>query len=62
MVNDVQYVVGGLTSTKSIAVPNAANEKYLPIGYGTPDPSYVLEHSDGRSISSHCYYWHSGLP
>jgi N-acetylneuraminic acid mutarotase len=35
--NDVFYVIGG-------GQGNVTNEQYSPIGYGTPDPSYVLEH------------------
>jgi N-acetylneuraminic acid mutarotase len=37
VVNDVFYVIGG-------GQGSVANEQYTPIGYGTPDPSYVLEH------------------
>jgi hypothetical protein len=36
IVNDVIYAIGGFKS--------GANEAYFPIGYGTPDPVYVLEH------------------
>jgi N-acetylneuraminic acid mutarotase len=39
VVNDVFYVIGGGRQG------NLTNEQYIPIGYGTPDPSYVLEHS-----------------
>lgn len=53
-INDSLYFIGGYTFNSSPSwgltypsppmTPSAANEKYLPIGYGTPDPSYVLEH------------------
>jgi hypothetical protein len=35
VVNDVIYAIGGFTT--------GANEAYFPLGYGTPDPTYVLE-------------------
>jgi Kelch motif len=37
VINDVIYAIGGFTT--------GANEMYIPIGYGAPDPSYVLEHT-----------------
>jgi len=49
-VNDQFYVIGGLTFTWDIngdissETPLAINEQYTPVGYGTPDPTYVLEH------------------
>jgi hypothetical protein len=46
IVNDVFYVVGGYTyELWGPFAPLATNERYVPIGYGTPDPSYVMEHS-----------------
>ena len=53
VVDDKLYVIGGdrnalyQTSAAGNAAdwtPSAVNEQYIPIGYGTPDPSYVLEH------------------
>jgi hypothetical protein len=47
VVNDTIYVIGGGNATSWFVGtfgPCAANERYTPIGYGTPDPSYVLEH------------------
>jgi N-acetylneuraminic acid mutarotase len=51
-INDSLYVIGGYTfgSSKWMnytvlappMTPSAANEKYLPLGYGNPDPYYVL--------------------
>ena len=38
--NDLIYAIGGFIS----GAPSAVNEQYTPIGYGTPDPIYVLEH------------------
>jgi hypothetical protein len=38
--NDIIYAIGGFIS----GAPSAVNEQYTPIGYGTPDPTYVLEH------------------
>ncbi len=44
--NDIFYVVGGYTySFIGNFAPLTANEAYTPFGYGTPDPSYVLEHT-----------------
>lgn len=46
VVNDVFYVIGGggfdmndVYGTTALAT----NEQYTPVGYGTPDPSYVIE-------------------
>ncbi len=40
-VNDTIYVIGG---SKGLSLPAVtSNEVYWPIGYGTPDPSYVPE-------------------
>lgn len=47
VVNDTIYVIGGGSATSWFVGtfgPSAVNEKYTPVGYGTPDPSYVLEH------------------
>ena len=42
VVNDTFYVVGGHTySFPGSYAPVALNEQYVPISYGTPDPSYV---------------------
>jgi hypothetical protein len=44
--NDIFYVVGGYTySAIGPFAPVATNEEYVPFGYGTPDPSYVVEHT-----------------
>jgi N-acetylneuraminic acid mutarotase len=45
VVNDLLYVIGGLTETfdvfwNSDVTLYATNEQYTPFGYGTPDPSY----------------------
>jgi N-acetylneuraminic acid mutarotase len=53
VVNDTLYVIGGIVRRYPIVfgwslyndTPTAVNEQYTPIGYGTPDPSYVLEHT-----------------
>ena len=44
VVDDVLYAIGGYSYTSQIygtVTPVAVNEQYIPIGYGTPDPSYV---------------------
>jgi hypothetical protein len=42
VVNDTFYVIGGHTySFPGNYAPVALNEQYVPMGYGTPDPSYV---------------------
>jgi N-acetylneuraminic acid mutarotase len=44
VINDEFYVVGGRTGQHgyiTLMSPSAINEKYTPIDYGTPDPSYV---------------------
>jgi hypothetical protein len=44
--NDIFYVVGGYTySFIGNFAPLTANEEYIPLGYGTPDSTYVLEHA-----------------
>jgi hypothetical protein len=52
VVNDKLYVIGGRIWTYPLGsifdtifdlTPSAANDEYTPAGYGTPDPSYVLE-------------------
>lgn len=49
-VNDKLYVIGGVTSVAdmngdvSTQIPSGLNQQYTPLGYGTPDPSYVLEY------------------
>ena len=48
--DDTFYAIGGMSNPEhSIGFnsfgPVATNEQYFPIGYGTPDPSYVLEHT-----------------
>lgn len=48
VINDTFYLIGGSTYGEGFFAPYApsnANEQYYPIGYGTPDPTYVLEHS-----------------
>ena len=47
-INDSIYVIGGGTATSWFVGtfgPSAVNEQYTPLGYGTPDPTYILEHS-----------------
>jgi hypothetical protein len=48
--DDLIYAIGGLSLVNPLGyvTPTGANERYTPIGYGTPDPSYVLEHSPPR--------------
>jgi N-acetylneuraminic acid mutarotase len=44
VLNDVLYAIGGYyldDTMHSIVTPNSVNEQYTPIGYGTPDPSYL---------------------
>ncbi len=44
LAKDIFYVVGGYSySFLGNFAPFATNEKYTPFGYGTPDPSYLLE-------------------
>ena len=44
--NDIFYVVGGYTySFIGDFAPLAANEEYVPFGYGTPDSLYLSEHT-----------------
>jgi hypothetical protein len=46
LANDIFYVVGGYTYEPwGPFAPVATNEEYIPFGYGTPDLSYVLEHT-----------------
>ena len=48
VINDTFYVIGGSNIPQGfidLYAPKSVNEQYLPIGYGTPDPSYVLEHT-----------------
>jgi N-acetylneuraminic acid mutarotase len=48
VVDDVLYAIGGYIFTDSMhgmVRPVAVNEQYLPLGYGAPDPIYVLEHT-----------------
>ncbi len=44
VVNDIFYVIGGHTHNSLAGgtyAPTAWNEQYVPLRYGTPDPSYV---------------------
>ncbi len=48
VVNDTFYAIGGGIDPQRFFdtyYPSARNDQYFPIGYGTPDPSYVLEHT-----------------
>jgi hypothetical protein len=48
VINDTFYIIGGGNIPKGFSdlyAPTSTNEQYIPIGYGTPDPSYVLEHT-----------------
>jgi N-acetylneuraminic acid mutarotase len=45
VVNDTFYLIGGRTGIwgeLTLAYPSTLNEQYTPVGYGTPDPSYLL--------------------
>lgn len=51
VINDTFYAVGGSNIPQSFFDtygPTATNEQYLPVGYGTPDPSYVLENTSPK--------------
>jgi N-acetylneuraminic acid mutarotase len=59
-VNDILYVMGGYTATYpdilslsmgSYVTPEAANECYVPLGFGTPDPSYDCTAPDFSVVS-----------
>ena len=39
--NDILYAIGGFG-------PTNVNEQYTPIGYGTPDPAYAIEHTSPK--------------
>jgi hypothetical protein len=48
VVDEVLYVIGGYSYTTNrydSVGPIAVNEQYYPIGYGVPDPFYVLTHT-----------------
>ena len=48
VVDEVLYVIGGYSYTTNrydSVGPVAVNEQYAPLGYGTPDPFYVLAHT-----------------
>lgn len=54
VVNDKLYVMGGSIRTYPLGsivysifnvTPSATNDEYTPAGYGTPDPTYLLEHT-----------------
>jgi N-acetylneuraminic acid mutarotase len=45
VVNETFYLIGGRTGQWgyiTMEYPTTLNERYTPVGYGTPDPSYVL--------------------
>ena len=50
-VDDQLYVIGGDTFTGDLngdiasETELALNQQYTPVGYGTPDPAYLLQHS-----------------
>ena len=57
---DILYVMGGYTATYpdilslsmgSYVTPEAANECYVPLGFGTPDPSYDCTAPDFSVVS-----------
>ncbi len=39
--NDILYAIGGFG-------PTNVNEQYTPIGYGTPNPAYAIEHTSPK--------------
>jgi hypothetical protein len=43
--DDCIYAIGGFSqiNANNYMEPTNANEQYIPFGYGTPDPTYVLE-------------------
>jgi N-acetylneuraminic acid mutarotase len=46
VVNDLFYLIGGRTGQWgyiTMLYPTTLNEQYLPFGYGSPDPLYLLE-------------------
>ena len=44
VVNDILYRIGGYsTQTSGYVTPSNDNDQYLPFGFGTPDPYYLLE-------------------
>jgi len=48
VLNDILYAIGGYylnDVTRSMVTPNNVNEQYMPVGYGMPDPLYVLTHT-----------------
>jgi hypothetical protein len=50
VINDVIYIIGGRIQTGGNIFGSSFTEfgtveQYTPFGYGTPDPSYVLEHT-----------------
>jgi hypothetical protein len=55
-VNDVLYVMGGSTFTGDLNAEVATEtefsltQEYTPVGYGTPDPSYIIEHTPPQII------------
>jgi hypothetical protein len=52
VVNDRLYAIGGHTySFLGDFAPVALNEQYTPVGYGTPDPSYVPPDSTAPEIT-----------
>jgi len=48
VIDDGLYAIGGYILTDpmhGMVRPVAVNEQYLPLGYGVPDPFYLLEHT-----------------
>ena len=46
VVNETFYLIGGRTGQWgyiTMEYPTTLNEQYIPVGYGTPDPSYLME-------------------
>ena len=68
VIDDVLYAIGGYIFTDSlygIARPVAVNEQYFPLGYGVPDPFYVLEHTPPEIsflFPLNETYYNSGVP
>ena len=53
VLNETFYLIGGRTGQWgyiTMEYPTTLNEQYIPVGYGTPDPSYVLTHTPPKIL------------